>query len=187
MDTLQKLTADAHAGNPGAKEALFIELYGQLKAMAASLLHHERKGHTLQKTALVNEVWLLLQVSKNLDSASKAEFMAAAAKAMQRVLIDHARKRNAQKRGAGRQRVMLTDVEDSVPEQEVKLEALQEALDELARDYSRQHQVVTMKYLGGLSVKQIAVCLGVSERTVANDWDFARARLLIRLGLARQP
>lgn len=145
--------------------------------MAGSLLQNERAGHTLQPTALANEGWMRLASSHNLDSASRTTVLAAAAVAMQRVLIDHARARDALKRSGGKARVALTDCEGSVPDSDADAERLDQTLSTLAELYPRQHQVVTMKYLAGLTVRQIAEALDVSERTIAKDWDFARAWL----------
>jgi RNA polymerase sigma-70 factor, ECF subfamily len=179
------LTA-SQAGDPAAREALIQSMYTQLRALAGAYFRHERPGHTLQPTALVNEAWLRLAVSQNLQHTSREHFFAAAANALRRVLIDHARSRNAEKRGGGGGssengcgpcRVELRDPEATEPSFEIDLLALDEVLQQFERDYPRQHKVVELKYFAAFTVPQIATILGISERTVAKDWDFAKAWL----------
>lgn len=185
MSSIATLVESARAGSGVARAELAEELYQQFRRMAGSLLQNERVDHTLQPTALANEGWMRLASSHNLDLASRTTVLAAAAVAMQRVLIDHARARDAQKRFGGKARVTLTDCEGAVPDTDADVEKLDRALSTLADLYPRQHQVVTMKYLAGLTVSQIAAALDVSERTIAKDWDFARAWL--RKSLSESP
>lgn len=170
----------------GSREELIEALYPRLRAMAASFMQNEQVGHTLQPTALVNEAWIRLAASDNLDRASKTKFLAAAATALRRILIDHARGRNAQKRGGGEARLELTDAElPAEPSTITSIDELDSALRAMQASYPRQHQVVELKYFAGLTVKQIAEVLSLAERTVANDWDFARAWLRAKLQAGR--
>ncbi|MFN5946385.1 MAG: ECF-type sigma factor [Phycisphaerae bacterium] len=172
---------NAKSGDATSSEVLVNALYDRLRSLAAATLQSEQVGHTLQPTALVHEAWIKLAASENLDQAGRNTFMAAAAKTMRRVLIDHARIKKAQKRGGGEMKVELTDAESPAPSTEVDIEALDVALDEFAAKYPRQHRVVEMKYFANLTVKQIAEILGLGERSVANDWVFASAWLRSRL------
>jgi RNA polymerase sigma factor (TIGR02999 family) len=135
----------------------------------------------LQPTALVNEAWLHLARSDNLDQAGKTLFLAAAATTFRRLLIDYARHRNAEKRGGGALRVSFEDGDHQLPFADAGVEQLNAALEALESKYPRQHQVVELKYFAGLPVKAIAEIIGVSERTIANDLDFARAWLKSRM------
>jgi RNA polymerase sigma-70 factor, ECF subfamily len=180
---LARTLTQAAKGDEIAREALINELYPRIRKMAAVCLNHERPDHTLQPTALANEAWIRVAASDNLDHASRSMFLAAAAKTLRRVLIDHARGRDAEKRGGRRPQVELTDVENGHADRNPTVfDRLNTVLEEFARQYPRQHEVVELKYFGGLTVKQIADLKGISERTVANDWDFAKAWLHTRLG-----
>jgi RNA polymerase sigma-70 factor (ECF subfamily) len=178
---LSTMIDNAKSGDATSSEVLVNALYDRLRSLAAATLQSEQVGHTLQPTALVHEAWIKLAASENLDQAGRNTFMAAAAKTMRRVLIDHARIKKAQKRGGGEMKVELTDAESPAPSTEVDIEALDVALDEFAAKYPRQHRVVEMKYFANLTVKQIAEILGLGERSVANDWVFASAWLRSRL------
>jgi RNA polymerase sigma-70 factor (ECF subfamily) len=173
----------ATRGDQLAREALIEELYPRIRKMAAVCLNDERPDHTLQPTALANEAWIRIAASDNLDHASRSVFLAAAAKTLRRVLIDHARAHQAEKRGGGRAQVALTDVEGGSAEHPPTVfDRLHSVLHDFESQFPRQHQVVEYKYFGGLTVKQISEIMGLSERTVANDWDFAKAWLHTRLG-----
>ena len=181
---LTVLFDQARDGRPASREALVDALYDRLRAMAGSFLQDERSGHTLQPTALVNEAWIHLARSDNLDESGKTLFLAAAATTFRRLLIDYARQRNAQKRGGGALRISFEDAEHALPFPDASVEALNAALEGLEAKYPRQHQVVELKYFAGLPVRAIAEVLGVSERTVANDLDFSRAWLKARMAEA---
>jgi RNA polymerase sigma factor (TIGR02999 family) len=182
---LARTLTQAARGDEIAREALIDELYPRIRKMAAVCLNHERPDHTLQPTALANEAWIRIAASDNLDHASRSVFLAAAAKTLRRVLIDHARGHDAEKRGGRRTQVELTDIEGGRADQSPTVfDRLNAVLDDFARQFPRQHEVVELKYFGGLTVKQIAELRGISERTVANDWDFAKAWLHSRLGHA---
>ena len=174
---ITELVARTADGDAGAADVLFPLVYDELRRLAASALRRERTGHTLQPTALVHEAFLRLASSPDTPWESHAHFVAIAARVMRRVLVDHARRRRAVKRGTGDVRVPLDDVD--VPETilDVDLVALDEALAHLATFDERQARIVELRFFGGLSVPETAVLIGASERTVKRDWQIARAWL----------
>ncbi|HEY3351519.1 MAG TPA: sigma-70 family RNA polymerase sigma factor [Thermoanaerobaculia bacterium] len=173
------------AGDPSAADRLLPVVYGELRRLAAGYLKRERTGHTLQPTALVNEAWMKL-AGQNAPWQNRAHFLGVAAGAMRRVLVDHARRRQAQKRGGNDLRVTLTDgVIASGAGNEIDLVRLDGALERLAALDERQARMVTMRFFAGLTVEETAEALGVSEKTVKRDWAAAKAFLLRELGGAR--
>lgn len=176
--------SQARAGDAGGAAHLSEIVYDELRSLAARYLDQERKNHTLQPTALVHEVYLRLIDRTHLGSGDRECFLAIAAQAMRRVLVDHARKRQAAKRGgADRQRVSLRDLEDEREESVVDLVQLETSLTKLAERNQRIAEVVELRFFGGMSVVEIAERLGVSDRTVKKDWFFARGWLARELGL----
>ncbi len=168
------------AGDRQALERVVPLLYGELRGLAARHLRKERGAHTLQPTALVNEVFLRLAGRASVQVEARAEFFALAAQAMRRILVDHARKRHAARRGGGVTAVALEDAlePDVGPEiGVVDLIALDTALAELERLDARQARVVELKYFAGLSIDEIAALLGISNATVRREWAMARAWL----------
>ncbi len=159
------------------------EIYRELKAVAAALLRAERPGHTLQPTALAHEAFLRL--GDRLGDAYRGEsgeigFRALAAAAMRRILVDHARRRAADKRGGGWLRVELPEATVEAPEP-LELLALNEALEELGRLDERKARVVELRFFGGLTGDEAAGALGIARSTVEADWFMARAWLRKRL------
>jgi len=153
-------------------------LYGELRALAADFLGRERVDHTLQTTALVHEAWIKLRAQDESRWSDRAHFVTIASQAMRRILVDHARKRSAEKRGAGARRVTLaTDFTPVGDSGEVDVLALDDALRRLAELDPRQAQVVELRFFAGLTVDEVAEALTVSVRTVAGDWRLARAWL----------
>jgi RNA polymerase sigma factor (TIGR02999 family) len=180
-ETLQKAAGGSHE----AVANLMPLVYSELRAIAGKQLLHERRNHTLQATALANEAYLRLVDQKDVDWRGRAHFLAVAAEVIRRILVDHARKKGAAKRGAGAAQVTLTlaDVLQAPGDQnEVDLLELDEAMRELAELSDRQSRVVELRFFGGLSVEETAHTLGVSERTVKGDWRVAKAWLRRRLG-----
>ena len=183
-DVTQILQQWEHLDDPAAD--LLPLVYGQLRAMARSRMRNERAGHTLQATALVHEAYLKLmdlQGDAHAAARDRQRFFAAAGEAMRRLTIDHARRRNAAKRGGGGARIALDalggDVAD--PRQadaDDRLIALGEALDVLEAEDPRAAEVVKLRHFAGLSVAEVAAAMEVSVRTVEREWTFARARLL---------
>ncbi len=157
------------------------EVYDELRRIAQHAMNNERAGHTLQATALVNEVYLRLEASDRRWN-SRAHFFAAAAEAIRRILIDHARGKSAAKRGGGHVRIQMSDALAVAGAGEVDLLDLDEALGELQKVDPRMAQIVELRFFGGLDVGEVADILGFSKRTIEGDWTTARAWLRSRLG-----
>ena len=168
-------------GNHGALDTLMPVVYAELRKIADAYLQRERSGHTLQPTALVHEAWLRLVKTDDPSFAHRSQFFALAAKMMRRILVDHARLLNADKRGGGAIKTSL-DAVPGVPNQTVELIALNEALEQLGRVSPRQARVIELRYFGGLGVEEMAGVLGVSPATVSRDQKTAEAWL----GMAMQ-
>ncbi|MCR9243601.1 MAG: ECF-type sigma factor [bacterium] len=173
---------------PGA--GLEPRLYSELRRIAANYLGRERDDHTLQPTALVHEAWMRLAHQSDAEIAGEAHFRALASQAMRRILVDHARGKNAQKRGSGAEKLTLGAaeregaVENGGPaaNQAPEVLALDGALERLAAVSQRQARVVEMKFFGGMTIEEIAAALEVSKRTIDGDWRVARAWLQREIG-----
>ena len=153
------------------------QVYDELRAVAGAQLAREMPGHTLQATALVHEVFLKLQGHPSLIQFDASRFFDAAAQAMRRILIDHARARGRVKRGGGTKR-QFTDVADLAADQEpAEILALDEAIDRLETSEPQAARVVKLRFFAGLSVPETARIMGLSERTIKREWRFARAWL----------
>jgi RNA polymerase sigma factor (TIGR02999 family) len=161
-------------GDRAALDALVPAVYDELRRLARVQLANERAGHTLQPTALVHEVFLRLGSYERISWQDRAHFFAVASRIMRRVLVDHARKRRAAKRGGSATQVTLTDVGVRVPSQDVDLIALDQALQQLEEKDARQCSIVEMRYFGGLEHKEIAEVLEISVPTVKRDWRVAK-------------
>jgi RNA polymerase sigma factor (TIGR02999 family) len=164
-------------GDRKAEDELLSLVYGQLHRIAQRQFKSERPGHTLQPTALINELYLRVLYDSDIEWQSRAHFYAVAAETIRRVLIDHARAANAQRRPHPGQRVHLDDVLTYSDDRAYELLMLDEALRKLKELDPRQAQVVDLRYFGGFSVEETARALGVSERTVKRDWAMAHAWL----------
>lgn len=173
-------------GDVGARDALIPVVYEELRALAAAHMRREREGHTLQPTALVHEAYLRLVDQDRVKWNGRSHFMAIAAQAMRRILVDHARKRNAERRGSGRQ-VTLLDHHAISGDDPVDLIALDKALDRLRVFDERQVQTVELRFFAGLEVRDAAEVLGVSEITVKRDWRAARAWLFREMSMGTEP
>jgi RNA polymerase sigma factor (TIGR02999 family) len=160
-----------------AAEELLPLVYAQLRAIAEQRMREERAGHTLQATALVHEVFVRLVSGNEPDWQSRAHFFRVAAEAMRRVLIDHARRKLADKRGGGAKAVPLSVVDLAVEQDPAKVIALEDAMRVLEKEDPRAAEVVQLRFYAGLSVQETAALLEMSERTVMREWSFARARL----------
>jgi RNA polymerase sigma factor (TIGR02999 family) len=168
----------ARAGEAGARNQLMRLIYGELRQVAAGLMAGERPGHSLQPTALVHEAVLRLIGEEALTRAPNRRYVfAAAARAMRQILVDHARRRDAAKRGGGREEVPLDSVLERFDRRAIDLVALDDALERLAALSPRQSQVVTLRFFGGYSVPEVAKLLDVSPSTVESDFRLARAWL----------
>jgi len=172
-------------GDRAAHQALHDGLYRELRAIAGALVRGRGEGQTLQPTALVHEAWLKLGASNTLEVHDRAHFLAIAAGAMRQILVDHARRRRAVKRGGGMRAVTLDSI-DAVDDAAAPLDvlAVDECLVRLSRLDARQAQVVEMRVFAGMSVDETAEVLGVSPRTVELDWRMARAWLMRELAHA---
>jgi RNA polymerase sigma factor (TIGR02999 family) len=168
-------------GDVQARDDLFQLVHQDLRARAAGYLRRERRDHTLQPTALIHETYLRLVDQDRVDWQSRAHFLAIAAKMMRRVLVDHARRRNAEKRPAHTLRVTLDDSAGTVEPVACEVLALHGALDELEQVDERQAQIVELRYFAGMSEDEIAGALGVSRSSVTRDWRMARAWLFRHL------
>ena len=169
------------AGQTSALQRLVPLVFEDLHHRAALKLRSERADHTLQPTALINEVYLRLVDQDRVQWQNRAQFFGIAASLMRRVLVDHARRRAAAKRGDPALRVPLDEGEAGVPAREVDLLVLDQALHQLGHLDSRQKQVVELRYFGGLTIAETAHALEISPATVKNDWALARAFLFREL------
>ena len=164
-------------GDDKALDQLTPVVQQELHRLAHRCMSRERPGHTLQTTALVNEVYLRLVDVNAVEWQDRAHFFAISARMMRRILTDFARSRNYQKRGAGAVQVSFDEALIVTPEKDGDIMALDEALTEFAVLYPRQSQVVELRFFGGLEVKETAEALKVSPETVKRDWRFAKAWL----------
>ncbi len=169
-------------GDSAAADELLPLVHDELRAIAGVRMRGQNPGHTLQPTALVNEVIVQLLGSKNTTWQNRAHFMAVAATAMRQILIKHAKRGGAAKRGGGWQRVTLSHAVSPDGNRDWDIRSLNEALQQLATLSPRQCRIVELRFFGGLTVKETAWTLDVSTTTVADDWAAARAWLAIRLG-----
>jgi RNA polymerase sigma factor (TIGR02999 family) len=172
----------AWRGGEGARsERLLAAVYAELKRIASRQLARERRGHTLQTTALVHEAYLRLIDQRRVDWRDRGHFFAVASTLMRRVLVDHARARLAGKRA--HERVELTAAgEPGADDAAFEVLDLDRALARLAGAFPRPAQVVELRYFGGLELTEIGAVLSVTDRTVKRDWAFARAWLARELG-----
>jgi RNA polymerase sigma factor (TIGR02999 family) len=168
-------------GDEGALDALVPLVESELRRLARVYMARERRDHTLQVTALVNEAFLRLTGARDVRWESRAHFLGIAARLMRRVLVDHARSRAFQKRGGADRKVPLEDAALLLPPSSVDLLALDRALEVLAAVDPRKSRVVEMRYFGGMTVEETASALGVSPETVKRDWRLAKLWLLRQL------
>lgn len=171
------LLIDWGKGDRAALDAMLPLVYEELKKLAASQLRRERHGHTLQTTALVHEAYSRLIDQRQVDWKNRAQFMGVAAEVMRRILLHHARKRLAAKRGGDIQRVSLSVVEDSSVEQNVDMIVLDSALQELSQFDARKSKIVELKFFGGMTTEEIGEVMQLSHATIEREWTLARAWL----------
>ena len=177
MSDVTELLERWSQGDPEAFKDLIPLVYEELHRLAAHYLRHERSGHTLQPTALVHEAYLRLSGLHEMQLQNRTHFYGASAHVMRRVLVDHARRRNAEKRGGGDPMPPALAAIDAPIDLRLDLVALDQALERLTSLAPEKARVVELRYFGGLSVDETAEYLGVSERTVKRHWRFARAWL----------
>ncbi|NRB70916.1 MAG: sigma-70 family RNA polymerase sigma factor [Xanthomonadales bacterium] len=164
-------------GDDGALNELLPKLYSELHRTAGAYMAQQRAGHTLQPTALINEALMRMHAPSETPFRNRSHFLAAAAQAMRHLLIDHARKKNADKRFDPADRVTLIEGAVSGGREDLDVLALEEALARLKAVSPRQEQIVVLRYFGGMSQEEVAEVLGVSVPTVARDWRVARMLL----------
>lgn len=162
------------AGDQEAPARLMPLVYQELQRRAAAYLRRERPDHTLQATALVHEAYLKLVDQSRVDWKSRAHFCGVAAQLMRRVLMEHARGHNAEKRGGKLEKLYLDETRELVQASRPDLVALDDALQSFAAIYPREGTVVELKFFGGLEANEIAEVLDVSPKTVLRDWNFAK-------------
>ncbi len=167
-------------GDLAAADRLLPLVYAELHRLASSYMRRERQDHTLQPTALINEVYMRL-AREDLDWKNREHFIGIAANVMRRVLVDYARAHKAKMRGGELRRVELEDGLAISEERTEEMLALDEALNRLAEVSSRQAQVVELRYFGGLSIEEIGAALGIAPRSVKRDWALARIWLFKEL------
>ena len=168
-------------GDDAALSELTPLVYEELRRLAHHYMEAQRPNHTLQTTALVNEVYLRLADQTNPRWQNRAHFFAVAARAMRQILVSYARSQQAQKRGGGAVKIELDEAAILSPEQSKEIVELHEALERLAALDSRKAQVVELKYFGGLNYDEMAEVLKISRVTVRRDWEFAKVWLYTEL------
>jgi RNA polymerase sigma factor (TIGR02999 family) len=169
-------------GDERALDKLTPLVYEELRRQASRYLRRERRGHSLQTTALINEAYLRLIDARDVHWQDRAHFFAIAANLMRRVLVDHARRRDAEKRGGSALRLTLDEALAVTKETDVDLLAIDEALDRLAKIDPQQARVVELRFFSGFTVDETAAALGISPKTVKRDWSVARAWLCREIG-----
>lgn len=172
-----RLLEAAGSGDRAAFDALYRSVYDELRRMARINLRREKQGHTLQPTALVNEAYLRLAPAASFES--RRHFFGAAAEAMRRILVEHARRRLASKRGADFQRVTLTGAALETPAAQSGVDVLQldELIEQLRKESPRLADLVNLRFFAGLSIEDAAQALQISAATAKRDWVFAKAWL----------
>jgi RNA polymerase sigma-70 factor (ECF subfamily) len=169
--------AACKGGDTGALERLLPLVYDELHRQAVRAFSRERAGHTLQPTALVNEVYLRLVNQNEMKWQNRAQFFGIAAQMMRRILVSHARARRAAKRGGGETRITLEEGVSAAPQRDVNLLALDEALQRLESIDAEKSRMVELRFFSGLSVEETAQVMGVSPRTIDRQWQTAKAWL----------
>jgi RNA polymerase sigma factor (TIGR02999 family) len=183
MTEVTRILAAIEQGDPLAPEKLLPLVYDELRRLATQKLAREQPGQTLQATALVHEAYMrLVDVKKAQTWNSRGHFFGAAAEAMRRILIDQARRKQADKRGAQSRRISLDDADGGYTPHDEELLAIDQALTLLEAEDPRAAQLIQLRHFGGLSVEDAAEVLGISRSTAYEHWAYARARLRCLLG-----
>lgn len=175
------LLIDWRGGNREALERLVPLVYDELRRVARAQLRREPVGHSLEATALVHEVYMRLVNVDQMTVDGRAHFLALSARLMRQILVDHARRRQAAKRGGDVPLVALNEVADVAGPPGVDILALDQALDEMAEFDARQRDLVELKFFAGLTIDEAATALGISSATVEREWALAKAWLYQRL------
>jgi RNA polymerase sigma factor (TIGR02999 family) len=167
----------AQKGDPKAAEELLPLVYGELRKLAAAKMAHEHPDQTLQPTALVHEAWLRLVGNENQQWNGRAHFFGAAAEAMRRILIEGARRKQAQRHGGGQVKLDIAEIEIASPDKDEELLAVSEALQRFAARDKQKAELVKLRYFVGLTTEEAAGLLGISVPTADRWWNFSRAWL----------
>jgi RNA polymerase sigma factor (TIGR02999 family) len=178
---ITRLLQEVSAGHHAAEAPLLDQVYAQLRAIAQKRMSHERPSHTLQATALVHEAYLRLLGSDSAASEpawqDRGHFYRAAAEAMRRILVEHARRKGAEKRGGDCTRIPLSVCDLAANDNSHQILALDDAIMRLQEADTSAADIVRLRFFAGLSVEQTAAAIGLSERTVKREWTYARAKL----------
>lgn len=169
------------AGDSDAAAKLWPLVYDELRRLAAAVMRRERPDHTLQPTALVHEAYLRLIDQTRVDWKNRAHFCAVASEMMRRILVDHARKHHAAKRGGSETRLSLDEAVSFPRDVEIDVVAVDEALLDLSRLDPQQGRLVELRFFGGLTLDETAEVMGISRSTVQREWDMAKAWLYNQL------
>jgi RNA polymerase sigma factor (TIGR02999 family) len=182
MSDITRILGAIEQGDPPAAAQLLPLVYDELRRLAAQRLAQEKPGQTLQATALVHEAYLrLVDVEQAQRWESRGHFFAAAAEAMRRILVEQARRRHAQKRGGGLERIDLPELVQPANDHPVDLLALDDALNRLEELHPQKAQIVKLRFFAGCSLEETAQMLGISRATAQRGWAFARAWLFGQL------
>jgi RNA polymerase sigma factor (TIGR02999 family) len=181
MNDVTQILSQIESGDPTAAEQLLPLVYNELRRLAAHRLAQEKAGQTLQATALVHDAYLrLVNVDTHQQWNGRGHFFAAAAEAMRRILVDSARHKRSLKAGGERVRIELDD-HLATADRPIDLIALDEAMDKLAVEDARKAELVKLRFFGGLTTREAAEALGISESTADADWAFAKAWLKLQM------
>lgn len=181
MSDVTLILQAADRGEEGKLHELLTLLYDELRSLAAARMARESGGHTLQPTALVHEAWLRMVSSGQRSWRNRAYFFAAAAEAMRRILIEHARRKSRLKYGGGQERLNIEDVDVCDVSPDDKLLLVNDALELLEKDHPERARVVVLKYFGGMTNKEVAETLGIGERSVDRHWVCAKSWLFNKI------
>jgi RNA polymerase sigma factor (TIGR02999 family) len=188
MNDVTRILSAIEQGDAHAADQLLPLVYDELRRLAAQKLAQEKPGHTLQATALVHEAYLRLVASPGRESGgesqrwdSRGHFFAAAAEAMRRILVDSARRHQAQKRGHGFERIDLPELAKEADDERVDLLALDDALKQLEEQHPQKAQVVKLRFFAGCTLEETAQMLDISRATAERHWAYSRAWLFGRL------
>jgi RNA polymerase sigma factor (TIGR02999 family) len=177
MSDVTRILESMESGDAKAAGELLPLVYEELRKLAAARMARESPGQTLQPTALVHEAWLRLTGNENVKWQGRGHFFGAAAEAMRRILIDKARRKHAQRRGGGQQRVDIDEVEIAAPAKDKELLELDEALQKFAALDKQKAELVKLRYFAGLTIEECAQVLDISAPTAKRWWTYARAWL----------
>jgi RNA polymerase sigma factor (TIGR02999 family) len=181
MSEVTLILQAANRGESDRLQELMPMVYDELRNLAAARMARESAGHTLQPTALVHEAWLRLVSDQDRSWKNRAYFFAAAAEAMRRILIEHARRKARLKFGGGQERMNIEHLDLTEIEPDDKVLLVNDALEQLEKDHPERARIVVLKYFGGMTNKEVAETLGIGERSVDRHWVCAKVWLLQKI------